>query len=168
MRATERQESTSLDPSVSRQRCWRGLRRIQIEIAVLAIVLAMGVDAVRLGPIRGTLIKHHDEAADDLERVAAWLDASLIDRLIDRPIEPDSDRRESPSVKDRERARAYRRLARWYRWQAWRYRLPLFTSVSRYKGLDPQEIDTREWIKKLGYLERIERQLSAEESSPHL
>jgi hypothetical protein len=54
----------------------------------------------------------------------------------------------------------------WYRLQAWRYRLPLFTSVSKYKNLNPVEIDIHEWIKLLGHMERIERVLSEEEARP--
>jgi len=71
-----------------------------------------------------------------------------------------------PSAKNLKRAETYRRLARWYRWQAWRYRLPLFISVSKYKNVGPIEIDTQEFIKKLGYMERIERELNGRETGP--
>ena len=140
---------------------FRSLRRIQVEVAILAIVLAMGIEAFRLGPIREALISHHEEAAKQLEWLARGHERSEAEISTDAPESPDLPKR--PTAKDLKRAQAYRGLARWYRWQAWRYRLPLFTSVSRYRNLGAGEIDTREFIKQLGYMEQIERKLSAEE-----
>ena len=132
---------------------WRSLGRFQLALAILALVMAMGFEAIRLGPIRETLIRHHDEAAFQLESVASHLEKLC------RPCSTDQ------FESNRKRAQAYRKLARWYRWQAWRYRLPLMTSGEQYRGLNSAEIDTNEWIKKLKYMERIERSLGPSEKA---
>jgi hypothetical protein len=160
-----------MDPIIERKRLgwlpgWRRIRRIQIEVAILAVLLAMGVEVLRLGSIRDALISHHNGAADDLDRLASKYDGSAEASPAEPVALPSSP---APDVwkmrlSDRQRrAQTYRRLARWYRWQSWRYRLPLFTSVAKYQGLSEEEIDTREWIKKLGYLERIEQELRSQE-----
>jgi len=144
---------------------WRRIRRIQIEVVILAVVLAMAAEAIKLGATRNALITHHDEAARNLEWLARELMESYAEIPSNSPIPP-PDLLNKPTAKNLKRGQAYRRLARWYRWQAWRYRLPLFTSVSKYKNLTEVEIDTREFIEHLGRMERIERELNADEEVP--
>ncbi len=134
-----------------------GLLRLQFEIAILAVFLAVGSEALRLGETRDALIEAHDQAADRLRSSAADLDPANYADSGSRPFPPDETR--MIEEKARNRAKAFRRLAGWHRWQAWRYRFPLFSDASKYQGMTSLDIDMSIWMTELGAREKIERRL---------